>query len=855
MISSAGRSQSLGRVAKRCGPHNFSAEAWEVFPLLAIDPGTKIGPYKVLDSLGSGGMGEVYLARDTRLGRKIALKFLSVDFTKDEERVRRFQQEARAASALNHPNLITIFEIGEVESVHFISTEFIEGETLRGRMSPRRMSTLDICDIAIQVASALTAAHAAGIAHRDIKPENIMVRPDGVVKVLDFGLAKLSEPTTPNAYTVDPLAITKPVDTDPGVVMGTVSYMSPEQVRGVTVDARTDIFSFGVVLYEMIAGRVPFEGSSFGDVISGILSTRPVPLARYAYDVPPELERIVSKALAKDREQRYQTSKDLLIDLKRLKQRLDVEAEFEHSVPPQWARDAVVGRRSGEEKSRDTVVFESNPPPLRTTSSAEYLITELKRHKKATFFVLLVAVIAVGAMTFIGGRSRIESVAILPFVNLTGDSKMEAISDEMTEGIISHLHQFQKLRVISYGSVEQYKGRQDAAVIGRELGVSAVMTGRISKRDDVITVNAELIDARDQTRIWGAQEKPKFSDLSMAFHRFARGVSETIGLKLNEAERKKLDAEELYVTGRSYWNQRTTEGLNKGIEYLEKAVALKPDYAAAHAGLADCYNMLATYGGKPPMEAFPKAKAEARKALDLDDTLAEAHISLAYALFRGDWKWADSEREFRQALAMNPKSAQAHQWYSNLLVALGRADEAIAHTKTAQELDSTSLIIRSHFGFVYFFAHRYDDSITTCQKVLELDPTFFAVRRYLGQAYAQKRKYEQAIAEFQKAVAGSGGSPLMRAELAQTLAIAGQKDEAQRILGELKQLATERYISPYHIALVYSGLGNRDETFSLLERGLQERADYMVYLNVDPRFDWLHSDPRFSSLLDRVGLR
>jgi eukaryotic-like serine/threonine-protein kinase len=515
-------------VQKKQGPAGF-IEKREVISGLAIDPGTKIGPYKVLDSLGAGGMGEVYLARDTRLGRKIALKLLSADFTKDEERVRRFQQEARAASALNHPNLITIFEIGEVESIHFISTEFIEGETLRGRMGPSRMSTLEICEVAIQVASGLNAAHAAGITHRDIKPENIMVRPDGVVKVLDFGLAKLSEPSIPQASTIDPTALTKPVNTDPGVVLGTVSYMSPEQVRGAEVDARTDIFSFGIVLYEMIAGRVPFEGSTFGDVISGILGTRPVPLARYAYDVPPELERIVSKALTKDRDQRYQTSKDMLIDLKRLKQRLEVEAEFDHSTPPEWARDAVVGRRSGEQHSRDTVVIDSNPPPIRTTSSAEYLITEIKRHKKATIFFLLVVVIAVGAMTFVGGRRRIDSVAILPFANLTGDPKMESISDEMTEGIIGHLHQLQKLRVISYGSVERYRGQQvDAETVGRELGVSAVMVGRISKRDDVLTVNAELIDARDKSRIWGAQEKPKFSDLSMAFHRFARDVSETL---------------------------------------------------------------------------------------------------------------------------------------------------------------------------------------------------------------------------------------------------------------------------------------------------------------------------------------
>ncbi len=824
---------------------------------MAIDSGSTIGPYKVLDSLGAGGMGEVYLARDTRLGRKIALKFLSAEFTKDEERVRRFQQEARAASALNHPNLITIFEIGEVESVHFISTEFIEGETLRHRITLSRIPIAEICEIAVQVASALSAAHAAGITHRDIKPENIMVRPDGVVKVLDFGLAKLTETNAPGDSKFDPTGITKKViDTDPGVVMGTISYMSPEQARGLTVDARTDIFSFGVVMYEMIAGRVPFEGATFGDVITGILAKRPLSLVRFAPDVPRELERIVSKALAKDRDERYQTTKDLLIDLKRLMQRLAVEAEIEHSAPDAWPETAIVRRSEASPFAVTEIVgLDSRSQSIRSTSSAEYLITGIRRHKKATGLLLAVAAVAAISMTFLAGKSRIDSVAILPFSNLTGDPKMESISDEMTEEIISHLHQLHKLRVISYASVAQYKGQQfDADAVGRELGVSAVMIGKISKRDDVLTVNAELIDARDKTRIWSAQEKPKFSDLTMAFHRFARGVSETLGLKLSDAERNGLDAEELYETGRSYWNQRTTEGLNKGVEYLERAVALKPDYAVAHAGLADCYNMLATYGAKPPAEAFPKAKDEARKALDLDDTLAEAHISLAYALFRGDWKWADSEREFRAALAINQRSAQAHQWYSNLLVALGRADEAIAHTKTAQGLDSTSLIINSHFGFVYFFAHRYDDSITACQKVLGLDPTFFAVRRYLGQAYAQKGKYEQAISEFQKAVAGSGGSPLMRAELAHTLAIAGKKDEAERILLDLQRLATDRYISPYHIALVYSGLGNKDETFRSLERALEDRADYLVFLRVDPRFDWLHDDPRFASLLDRVGL-
>jgi serine/threonine-protein kinase len=800
-------------------------------------------------------MGEVYLARDTRLGRKIALKFLSADYTKDEDRVRRFQQEARAASALNHPNLITIFEIGEVNSVHFISTEFIEGETLRRRLA-RRLSNAEIFEVAIQVGSALATAHAAGITHRDIKPENIMVRPDGVVKVLDFGLAKLTEPTDSGASTIDPGALTKKVvDTSPGVVMGTVSYMSPEQARGLRVDARTDIFSFGVVLYEMTAGRVPFEGSSFGDVISGILGKKPVPIARYSPDVPEELERIIAKALAKDREERYQSIKEVLIDLKRLKQRLDVEAEIEHSAPPDWARAAVMGR-SGEARSASdqTIALGASSQSVRTTSSAEYLVSEIKRHKKATFFVLGAAVIAAVAITFVSTRRPIDSIAILPFLNQTGDAKMDAVSDEITEGIINHLYDFPKLRVISYGAVQQYRGRQvDPHTIGNELGVSAVLIGRINNRDGGISVNAELVDSREQTRIWSQQgEKLKFADLMLAHHRLARSVLDKLGVKISDEQRKELDAEDMYATGRNYLNQRSSEGFNKAIEYFDKSVALKANYALAHAGLADCYNMLASYGQRPPTEAFAMAKAEARKALDIDDSMAEAHTSLAFALFRGDWKWVESEREFRRALSLNPKSGQAHQWYSILLTARGRSDEAITHTRQAQELDVTSLVIRSQFGLVYFFAHRFDDSIAACQQVLELEPSFFIAQRYLGQSYAQKGKYEQAIDKFQSAA--SGGSPMLRAELANTYGLAGKKDEAQKILTDLQRQSSERYVSSYSIALIHSGLRNKEETFNWLERGLQERADYLVFLKVDPRFDWLHGDPRFKSLLERIGL-
>ncbi|HLG16601.1 MAG TPA: protein kinase [Blastocatellia bacterium] len=839
---------------------------------MAIEIGSRLGHYKVLAQLGAGGMGEVYIAQDTRLGRKIALKVLSEDVTKNKERVSRFQQEARAASALNHPNIITIHEVGEEESLHFIATELIEGPTLRQRLQQSKMSVAEVLDVGIQVSSALAAAHAHGIMHRDIKPENIMLRPDGYVKVLDFGLAKLTEQLPDNqtqvldsgsAAAAEADKVTKRlVTTDPGTVMGTVSYMSPEQARGVKMDSRTDIFSLGIVIYEMMAGRTPFEGLTISDVIMEILGREPAPLPRYAPEVPPELERIVTKALAKDREERYQTVKDLAIDLKRLKRRFDVESELSRSSQQDFADKLYVSSSSGAQKtvpvspddlarSTDAVI-----PPARTTSSAEYLITELKRHKKgaaATFAVVIVLV--VGLTFFVGGKKPISSVAVLPFDHVDTDADAEYLSDGITESIINSLSRLPNLKVMSFSSVRAYRNQQKTpSAIGRELDVGAVLTGRIVHRGDSVAISIEMVDARDNSHIWGKQFNPKFADINLMQEEIAKDIADSLRLTLSGADRARLEAEELYARGRNLLNKRTTEGLKSAIDYFQQAIEREPNFARAYAGLADCYNMLVVYSALPPKEAFPKAKIAAEKALSIEPTLAEAHTSLAFVKFRWDRDWAGAGEEFERAITLSPGYAPAHQWYANYLAAKGRMEEAVAEAKRTQEADPLSLLTNSHPGFILFMARRYDEAIEQSKKKLELDPDFFVARRYLGMSYLQKGETDKAIAEYREALMRSNGSTLMKAELAHALAVSGDSGEAQKLLDELAGTAKQKYVSPYLFALIYTGMGKEDEAFNWLDKAFEDRADFLVYFKVDPRLENLRNDSRYTSLLQRLGL-
>jgi serine/threonine protein kinase/Tfp pilus assembly protein PilF len=773
--------------------------------------GRILGRYRIIASLGSGGMGEVYLAEDTQLGRKIALKTLPAHFTIDDERVRRFQLEARAASALNHPNIITIYEIGQIDSHPFIVTEFIEGETLRQHMAKRQMTISEALDVAMQLASALATAHQAGIVHRDIKPENIMVRADGIAKVLDFGLVKLTE--RPNVSSGARL-----FETAQGMVMGTANYMSPEQARGLPVDARTDIWSLGIVLFEMVGGRVPFEGATSSDVIASILEREPSTLARYSPEAPTELEWIVKKALRKDREERYQTCKELLSDLKSLKRRLEFEQDLERSTDS-GRLSSGLARSPGSKDNR----------------------AQRQSH---------------GAQS----HQVIDSLAIVPLANSSADPGLDYFSDGITESIISSLSQLAELRVMAWSTVSRYKGRDvDPRELGRDLGVHAVLTGRLLQAGERLVIKTELVNATDGSHLWAESYSCAPSDILDIEAEISRAISEKLLVKLTTAERKQLTrrypdnvkAYHAYLRGRHFWNKRSEEALKKGIEHFQHAIEEDPCYAAAYAGMSDCYTILVVRYGLASEEGIPKAKAAAMKALEIDDSLAEAHTSLAHSLLH-NWEWQKAEREFKRAVELNPNDANAHNFYAEYLRAMGRVDQSINAQERAQELDPLSPNLNT--GAALYFARRYDQAIDQCQKTLEMDRNFFLAHYTLAQAYEQKGMFAEAMTAIQKAVNLSPDNVEMLAALGRVLALAGRKEEARRILDRLTKGMEHHHSWYYDIALVYAALGEDDQAFECLEQGYEWRNGMMIHLNVEPRFDSLRADPRFQSLVRRMGL-
>jgi serine/threonine protein kinase/Flp pilus assembly protein TadD len=821
--------------------------------------GKRIGRYQVLSHIGRGGMGEVFLAQDASLGRKVALKFLPTHFTNDQERVRRFRQEARAASNLNHPNILTIYEIGSEDSTHFMATEYVEGETLRQRLVGVRMKLGEALDVAIQVASALAAAHEAGIVHRDIKPENIMVRSDGYAKVLDFGLAKLTERAAVSSDSRWPTL--GKVETNPGVVMGTVQYMSPEQARGLEVDARTDIFSLGVVLYEMLSGRAPFEGGTTSDVMVSLLDKEPVPLSNYSPEVPTELQRIVGKSLRKDREERYQVVKDLLIDLKSLRDELTFEAKLERSVPPEVSSGAVASGTGGRTARTDRA--EAAHP----TSSAEYIVTGIKRHKRVAVLTLAALAVAVAAAAYFyslrSGRATINSMAVLPFVNAGDDPDTEYLSDGITESLTNSLSQLPNLRMIARTSAQLYKGREtDPQTVARELGVQAVLTGRVVRRGDSLSISAELVDARDNSHIWGEQYNRRLSDVLVVQQEIAREIAEKLRVRLTGEERRRVtrnytenvEAYQLYLRGRYHWNKRTAEGLRQAIDYFQQAIDRDQNYALAYSGLADCYSNLQGYAGAPPREMRPRARAAALRALEIDDSLAEAHASLGLNSHQS-WQWAEAERELKRAIELNPNYASAHQWYSLWLEVMGRSDEALGENRRAQELDPLSPIINTNFARFYTLRGQVDTAINECRKVIELSPNFPQAHVILGLAYQKQGRHEEAIAELQKAVELSGRASLPLGALGYGYAVAGRRSEALAVLKELEDRYARGESMGASVAWIHAGLGDKDQAFASLEREFQGRGASLTNgILIYPFFDTLRSDPRYRDLLRRMGL-
>jgi serine/threonine-protein kinase len=837
---------------------------------MLLPANTIISHYRILSRIGAGGMGEVYLAEDTNLGRRVALKLLPEQFNTDEDRLRRFEQEARAASALNHPNIITIHEVGSEEGFRFIATELIEGETVRQRLKQAGFGLRESIDVGIQVARALAAAHRAGIVHRDIKPENIMLRPDGIAKVLDFGVVKLTEKFAERISgsqrnegeerDADTLGL---VTTEANVVMGSPNYMSPEQARGLGVDARTDIFSFGALLYEMLTGKMPFKGASISNVIVSILERQPPPISGSIPDAPAKLQAIVDRALAKDPEERYQTVDDLIDDLKRLRRRLELETGLEDSLRPGHVGYPAASTDSNTRDTAPELVPEGDHvATVRVASSAEYIVGEIKSHKRAA--IAIVILLAAAAATYFAMSSKarsIDSIAVLPFANLSGDPNADYLSDGLAESLINNLSQSQNLKVMSRNSAFKYKGQEaNAKSVGRELGVHGVVTGRISQRGDNISINIELIDTRDDTQVWGEQYNRPMSDLPTLQEEIARQVSEKLQHRLSgEAERRvsrrytdNAEAYQLYLKGRFYWNKRTEEGLTKATAYFNEALEKDPTYALACTGLADCYALLYEYSPDHPKDLYAKAKAAAERAIALDDSLAEAHTSLA-AAYEYEWNWSQAEAQYARAIELNPNYDTAHHWYSAYLISRKRFDEAIRESRRALELDPLSLIINTALGRALHCAGQHDRAIEQLRKTLELDPNFAEAHFQLGLAYEGRGSYDEAIQAFERFKELSGDESA-KAWVARVYAESGKRSQAIKILGELTAKSKSGEPSPYPIATIYAALGDKDRAFEWLGKVYEQRSYYVVFLNSDPGLANLRGDQRFTELLRKIGL-
>ncbi len=817
-------------------------------------------------------MGEVYLAQDTKLDRKVAIKFLHEEFSKDADKLNRFVQEAKAASALNHPNILTVYEIGEVDGKNYIATELIDGQTLREHLSHKESLQLKtILKIGVQVSEALAAAHQAGIIHRDIKPENIMLRKDGYAKVLDFGLAKLSEPVavaTGSAGSEDATRVQ--VNTTPGMVMGTVSYMSPEQARGIETDARTDIWSFGVVLYEMLSGKVPFTGETINHTIVSILEKEPLLLE----NVPAELQRIVRKSMTKDVDMRYQTAHDLLIDLKNLRRDLDIQGELERSVVPNretanaslenatqmYASDAVGATKSGQAAATHSVTT--------SASSLEYAVTQARSHKLVTAIigVLLVGVIStVGYFAFVsrgGSTKQIGSIAVMPFVNESGNADVEYLSDGMTETLIKSLSNLSSLDVKPRSSVFRYKGKDtDLQTIAKELNVQAILNGRVEQRGEQLTLSLELVDVQKNRVIWSEQYQRKQSDLVSLQSEIAKDVSTKLKAKLSGADETKVtktatadpEAYQAYLKGRYYWNRRTAENLKKAIEQFKSATDRDPNYALAFVGLADCYAVLSEYAGTPTSETLPQSKAYAERALAIDGQLAEPHATLG-TVNEYSWQWGEAEKEFKWAIELNPNYPTAYHWYSILLKNVGRNGEAAAMIKRAQELDPLSGVIAVNVSRMYQLQNNHDASIENSLKIIELDPSFGPAYEYLALSYLKRGRNAEAIAAAEKAADLTNRAAITLGDLGYVYALVGKRAEAIDKIKELEEKYTRKEATGQYIAAVYVGLGDKDKAFDWLEKDFQARNGKLAEIRWQIQFEPLRDNPRYKDLLKRIGL-
>jgi serine/threonine protein kinase/Tfp pilus assembly protein PilF len=752
-----------------------------------IPSGSRLGPYEVGVRLGAGGMGEVYRATDTRLGRDVAIKVLPAHSSSNEEMIAALTREAKAIAALSHPNILAVYELDQEGGTTYVVTELLEGETLRERLRGGPLPWRRAVEIAASIADALAAAHARGIVHRDVKPENVFITTEGLVKVLDFGLAVTRQPVT-NA----PENATE-VRVDDGKISGTIGYMSPEQVVGGDIDATSDIFSLGCLVYETLSGLRPFQRSATGETLAAILREDPAPLSLSGSSLPPELARLTLHCLEKKPSERFQSARDLAFAL------------------------------------RATL----------TDSATGSIAATVAPKKKQT-----------------------RSIAVLPFVNVGSDANTEYLSDGITETLINHLAQLPKMRVIARATAFRYKGTAtDATAAGRELDVDMIVTGRVQQFGEMLRIQAELVDVRDDRQLWGENFNRKMADVFAVQDEISSQIAEKLRANLTGVAKRRLkkrdprtaEAYQLYLKGRFYWNKRTAENFQKGIEAFREAIDLDPTYALAYAGLADCYNLLNTYSVLAAHDAFPKAKAAATRALELDDSLPEAHASLAFVTFFYEWKAAAGEESFQRAIKLNPNYGTAHHWYGWFLIMRGRFDEAAASMKRARDVDPLSIIIQTESIWPFFYARDYDRALGQLKKAMDIDRDFLWIHFALGQIYLEQRNIREALVELEL-VAQRYDSPYVLTVLGRAYGVAGRIDDAKRIHDRVQEMGLKEFVSAYDRATMYSGVDDRDRVFAELEKAYEAHDPWIVRLDVDPAFDRVRDDPRFKNLRARIGV-
>jgi len=794
--------------------------------------------YRIVEKIGEGGQGTVYRAVDTTLDRPAVVKVLPPDLTDSPSNLVRFEREAKLASSLDHPNICTIFGLHKVDGIHFIAMQFVEGRNVRDLVNGRPLDLRQALSIAIQVTNALAAAHAQGIVHRDIKARNVMVARNGTVKVLDFGLAKLIEP--PRAGSSDPQL------TEVGVPYGTSTYAAPEQAQGLPVDHRGDIFSTGVLLYEMLAGTWPFRGKTALDVRYAVVYHRPKPIAEARGEDSPLIQRIqqiLDKSLAKEAVDRYQRIEDMRSDLQEVLRELEGDSSFGNTLT-----DAT-----------QTIA----PTPLRRAPG-------FWTRSSITAVIAAAAVLIFGlsVIVFRGSRSpaietdvTINSLAVLPFSN--SDPSTEYLSDGITESLIESLSRLPDLKVKSSSTVFHYKNREaDPAQIGRELGVHALLSGTIVQRGDELAVSVELIDVRDDSHIWGERYGRKVSEVVALPQQISRDLSQKLRARADGSHDPQItrnfspdsEAYRLYLLGRYNWNKRTVEGLQSGIEYFGQAIMRDQDYGLAYAGLADCYLLLNVYNVTSANDSYPKAEAAANRALSINSNLAEAHTSLGFVSYRYHLKWKEAEQHFKKAISLNPSYATAHQWYASYLAASGRLNEAVAEAKTAHELEPFSLTIYSDYIRSLYYAGQLDQAHNEAMKLLEMDRSFARAHYELGLVLEERGKLDEAINAFRSALKTSPDNVAVLTALGHAQAVAGRKNEAERVIARLQELSKQQYVSPFQAAVVYAGLDNRKMALDGLEKSREERFNWLPFLQVDPVFKSLRSEERFIELARTLGL-